>query len=36
MKQGKFIVVDGGEGSGKSTLMDFLPEIFGDQKFLEV
>ncbi|MDO8590897.1 MAG: dTMP kinase [bacterium] len=26
-KRGKFIVVDGGEGSGKSTLMNFLPEI---------
>lgn len=33
-RKGKFIVIDGGEGSGKSTLMNFLPEIFGDQKFL--
>ena len=32
--KGKFIVIDGGEGSGKSTLMKFLPEIFSDQKFL--
>ncbi len=35
--RGKFIVVDGGEGSGKSTLMNFLPEIFqneNDQKFM--
>ncbi|MES2088020.1 MAG: dTMP kinase [Patescibacteria group bacterium] len=27
-QKGKFIVIDGGEGAGKSTLMGFLPEIF--------
>ncbi len=32
--KGKFLVIDGGEGSGKSTLMSFLPEIFDRQKFL--
>lgn len=34
MIRGKLIVIDGGEGSGKSTLMKFLPEIFNEQKFL--
>lgn len=33
-KRGKFIVVDGGEGSGKSKLMKSLPEIFPEGKFL--
>ena len=32
-KKSKFIVIDGGEGSGKSTLMNFLPEIL-PAKFL--
>lgn len=32
-RKGKFIVIDGGEGSGKSTLMNFLPEIL-TTKFL--
>lgn len=32
--KGRFLVIEGGEGAGKTTLMNFLPEIFGDQKFL--
>jgi dTMP kinase len=34
MKRRKFIVIDGGEGSGKTTLMNFLPELLPPEKFM--
>lgn len=34
MKRGKFIVIDGGEGVGKTTLINFLPKIFPNEKFV--
>ncbi|MBU6427071.1 dTMP kinase [Patescibacteria group bacterium] len=33
MKTPKYIAVDGGEGSGKSTLIKTLPDIFGELVF---
>lgn len=32
--KGKFIVVDGGEGSGKTTLIKLIPESFPKSKFI--
>ena len=29
MKRGKFIVIDGGEGAGKTTVLKVAKEIFG-------
>jgi dTMP kinase len=32
--KGKFIVIEGGDGAGKSTQFDFLKEIFGEKLIL--
>ncbi len=34
MKKGKFLVLDGGEGAGKSTQIKKLAEYFGDRIFI--
>lgn len=34
IKRGKFIVVDGGEGSGKTTVIKLIPEYFPKNKFI--